>query len=48
VLHMGDTDEIEEAAQILRDARDQGHTIYVNACINYIVKMNPCEVDSHA
>jgi len=41
-------DEIDVAAQILRDARDQGQIIYVNACIKYIKKMNPCEETQHA
>jgi hypothetical protein len=41
-------DEIDEAAQILRDARDQGHLIYVSACIKYIKKMNPCEDANNA
>ncbi len=41
-------DEIDEAAQILRDARDQGQLIYVGACIKYIKKMNPCEDDKNA
>jgi len=36
-------DEIDEASQMLRDARDQGHLIYVGACIKYIQNMNPCE-----
>jgi len=40
-------DEIDEAAQILRDARDQGYMIYVNACLKYIMKMNPCEEDKN-
>ncbi len=41
-------DEIDEAAQILRGARDHGQLIYVNACIKYIKKMNPCEDDTNA
>lgn len=41
-------DEIDEAAQILRAAKDQGQLIYVNACIKYITKMNPCEDDTNA
>jgi hypothetical protein len=41
-------DEIDEAAHILRNARDQGQLIYVGACIKYIKKMNPCEDDKNA
>lgn len=41
-------DEIDEAAQILRGANDQGHLIYVKGCINYIKKMNPCEDNKNA
>ena len=41
-------DDIDEAAQLLRDARDQGQLIYVSACIKYIKKMNPCEDDKNA
>jgi len=36
-------DDIDEAARILRYARDQGQIIYVSACIKYIKKMNPSE-----
>jgi len=41
-------DEIDEAAQILRDARDRGQVIYVAACIKYIKKMNPGEDANNA
>ncbi len=41
-------DEIDEAAEILRHARDKGQIIYVNACLKYIKKMNPCEDDDNA
>lgn len=41
-------DEIDEAAQILRDAKDKGQIIYVNACMKYIKKMNPGEDDKNA
>jgi len=41
-------DDIDEAVSILRAAREQGHEMYVRACLKYIYKMNPIEDDSNA